>query len=343
MLPPGPLLVQLPNWLGDAVVATGLLGGLARALPGRDIDLFGNAVSLAVATGHPGIRRLLPLGGVERSFWARWRAALPLRRSHYAASLTLSPSWTAAFIARQIGARRRVGFAGPGRAVCFSHQVQRPVRGSEHLLEEYERLAAALGVAAGGVEPQVVVAPAARERAQALTGAEGYLAVAPAAIYGPAKRWGVDRFAEAAGRLVADRDWRVVVVGGPGDRQVCAELGSRLGVAAIDLSGRTTIAELAAVLAGASLVLANDSGPMHLAAAVGAPVVGIFGSTEPAWTAPVGGAVARCEPPPPCAPCYRRTCDEGYVCLERLEAGRVVEIANGLLARRGRPGRVDDV
>jgi heptosyltransferase-2 len=97
--------------------------------------------------------------------------------------------------------------------------------------------------------------------------------------------------------------------------------------AAVNLCGATDIPALAAVLAGATVVIANDSGPMHLARAVGAPTIGIFGSTEPRWTAPRGGRVMIAVDRPPCAPCYQHTCAIGYVCLTRIPIADVVAAA----------------
>jgi heptosyltransferase-2 len=163
--------------------------------------------------------------------------------------------------------------------------------------------------------------------------------VAPGATYGPAKRWSAPGFAQVARTLALEHGWRVVVVGGEGDRAPAAAVTAALRVAegptVVDLAGTTTVQELAAVLAGARLVIANDSGPMHLAAAVGAPLVGLFGSTEPGWTAPLGGIAVTTEPRPACAPCFERTCDVGYVCLTELDPARVVEASERALAAAG--------
>jgi heptosyltransferase-2 len=161
--------------------------------------------------------------------------------------------------------------------------------------------------------------------------------LAPGATFGPAKRWPAERFA-ALGRELQARDrCRIVLVGGPGDREVGREVARALETPPlvpppIDLVGETDLATLGAVLAGARLVVANDSGPMHLARAVGAPTVGIFGSTAPKWTAPRGGEVVTADERPGCAPCYRRTCSIAVQCLVRIPVGAVRAAADRALA-----------
>jgi heptosyltransferase-2 len=258
-----------------------------------------------------------------------------LRSLDVAASITLPPSPSAAVLARRVGAPVRVGFAGPLRGLCFSECVVRRQRGSVHLVDEYLELLRRVVPEAPRARPRVLVGDEQARRLRPELGEAGsYLALAPGAIYGPAKRWSAERFAQAAAQLARAHGLGVVLVGGEGDRETCGEVSRRLAATpALDLSGRTSIAELAAVLAGAALVIANDSGPMHLAAAVGAPVVGVFGSTEPGWTAPLGGAVVTAAPRPECAPCYARRCDIGYGCLTAIAVEQVVAAAGQVLDR----------
>jgi heptosyltransferase-2 len=312
------------------VVATGTLLSLARAWHDRAIDVLGNEVALAVVDGHPEVRRAIDAGG-GHGLRGRLRVAGGLRAAGYAGSLTLPPSCSAALVARRLGAPVRAGFDGLAGRVCFTQRVARPRRGTLHLLEEYRRLVSALGREAELLSPAVRVTARAAERAVEMIGSAAYVAVAPGAEYGPAKRWPAERFAECADALAAARGWQVVVVGGRGDREACDRTTALLGPPARNLCGRTSIGELAAVLARARLVLANDSGPMHLAAAVGSPVVGIFASSEPRWTAPLGGEAVAVEPRPDCAPCYRRTCKIGYPCLTGLTSDAVRRAAERLL------------
>jgi len=290
----------------------------------------GNPAALAVVAGHPLVRRGIRYErhGEHRQPSAFLAFGRELRQAGYEAHVVLPSTPSAALLAKLAGAPVRAGFDGLGRRFCFTHRLRRGRRGSAHLLEEYRALLALVYPEAPPAEPTVLVTDEARARAQALIGDRGgngdqeYLVLAPGATFGPAKRWPAERFAELGRRLAAASGCRIVLVGGSGDQATVAAVAAAVPQA-IDLAGRTDLPTLAAVLAGARVVVANDSGPMHLARAVSAPTVGIFGSTEPRWTAPRGGQVVLARVRPPCAPCYRRTCPIAVECLARITVAEV--------------------
>jgi heptosyltransferase-2 len=342
------VLISLPNWLGDAVLATGLLAGLARLARPPIVDVCGNATALAVAGGHPLVRRAIRYE--RHGEHARPRAFLALARSlrmeGYAAHVVLPSTPSAALFARAVGAPIRAGFAGIGRRILLTHRVRRGPRGSEHLLDEYRRVLAQLDLEVPHSEPEVEVSAEAAAKGRALLAAQigerRYAVLAPGATFGPTKRWPAERFARVAERLATGPGLAVVLVGGRGDAAtgtaVAAALSGAAGqhggaqVAVADLTGKTDLADLAAVLQGAAVVVANDSGPLHLARAVGTPAVGIFGSTEPKWTGPRGGRIVIAAERPPCAPCFKRRCGIGFVCLTRIAVDDVAAAAEAALA-----------
>jgi heptosyltransferase-2 len=336
------LLLLLPNWLGDAVLSTGLLAGLAHLERPPVVDVCGNRTALAVAGGHRAVRRAIlyerhGAHGRPRAFFALART---LRAEGYAAHIVLPPTPSAALFARCVGAPVRAGFDGPARRLFLSHRVRRGPRGSAHLLEEYRSVLALLERNVPAAEPEVGVEAGAARRAEELIGGRrAYAVIAPGATFGPTKRWPAERFARVAEALAARHRLAIVLVGGPGDAPATAAVRAELAGAsidAIDLAGRTDLGVLGALLAGAAVVVGNDSGPMHLARAVGAPVVGVFGSTEPRWTAPRGGRVVIAAERPPCAPCYRRTCAIDFVCLTRIPPEAVVAAAEAALVGEAR-------
>ena len=155
-----------------------------------------------------------------------------------------------------------------------------------------------------------------------------YAVVAPGASYGPAKQWGPERFAKA-GRALGSGCAGILLVGSQEDgdpaRHVIREL--RGSVPAFDLTGATDLPALVGILAKGGLVLSNDSGVMHLAAALGRPTIGVFGSTSPVWTSADAPWVRSLYAAYPCSPCFRRTCPIGYGCLRSIDASDVVAAA----------------
>jgi heptosyltransferase-2 len=333
--------ISLPNWLGDALMARPLLHAIRRSSPGAPVLATGPAPLLALLEAEALFDETEPWPADRAS---RDRAVERVRAWRPDAAIVLPPSFSSAFAAWRSGARRRVGFAGQWRSLLLSTAIARPPRGEQHLSREYAALGEALGARAID-PPSLPVPPRARAEALALresAGARGaaYAVIAPGAIYGPAKRWDAGRFAELARRLMA-RGLDVFVCGGEAEREVGARVLSALGGArdgghgvAIDAIGRTSLGALSALCAGAAIAVSNDSGLAHLAGAVGAPTVVIFGSTSSGWTAPLGARVRVVQRATPCAPCFRRTCAIGYRCLERIEVDRVEAACADVLAER---------
>ena len=311
------VLVRLPNWLGDLLMARPLLHALRAALPGATIDAQG-----------PGASELL----AREQLWDRWSrpateraAAAPVEAPHDAA-IILPPSFSSAWRVG-FGVPLRIGFAADGRSWLLTHAVRRPARGDLHLSAEYLGLGAPLGVQA---VPLPILEPTADEREQAaarvrsLAPGGGPTAIlAPGAIYGPAKRWPVERFI-ALGRRLVGSGFTLLVCGAGVDRAVAEAVAGGIGPSAHALAGETTLGEQLALCATAGFTACNDSGIAHLAAASGCPTVVIFGSTSSAWTVPLGPRVTVVQHAPVCAPCFQRDCRIGYRCLTAVQVAEVV-------------------
>jgi heptosyltransferase-2 len=228
-----------------------------------------------------------------------------MRRAAPRRALVFTAAWSGPLAARISGAPLRMGWAGGGGSRLLTHALD-PGDRSSPLWNRYLRLARF----AGG-EPEerpnfrLDPGPEAAGRAgELLASARGEpVALAPGAAYGPAKQWPIDYFEELA-RSLRERGYAPVVVGGDQER----ETGRRLAAVALDLTGSTGLLEAVAVLARCRAVVSNDSGALHLARAAGTRVIGLFGSSSPAWTGPTPaeGEVLRLGLS--CSPCYRRTC-----------------------------------
>jgi len=334
----GPLLCLTPNWIGDAVLALPALQELARAGPPLHV------------VGPSSVRRILEeVGGTSQWIelpaqrFERLRRAWSLRSARYAAALLLTPSFSSALFARTAGAGLRCGEASDARSLLLTHPLPRIDR-QRHLSISYLDMAVhCLGILGSGMQekvaegmpqppiPRLQVREAELKALRELPeGVERAVVVAPGARFGPAKQYPAERFAAAARSLADTWHCPIVLVGTAEDARATASVHSLIP-SAIDLTGRTSLGQLLAILKQARVTLSNDSGTMHLAAAVGGAVVGVFGSTNPAWTAPLGKRARFLVHPVFCSPCYARQCREDFACMLNQTAETLATTARQLV------------
>ncbi len=304
-LPQAALTVLAKPWVADVVELSGLADEtiLYRA-PGGQTGLLGK-VSLA-----------------------RF-----LRRRGFDGVILLPNAFAAAFLAAAAGIPLRAGYASDGRGFLLTHRVP-PTPGNwprRHQVGYYLDLVRTLGFSAPVEEVSSLRMPG-------MAGSvRGRVVFSPGASFGPAKMWPVERWIELGRRLVG-RGCHLVILGSAAEAATGSRMAQGVGLGAEDRSGRTTLREAAVVLAGAVVVVSNDSGLMHLAAAVGARLVALFGSTDPVATGPLSVSSVVIRGTAPCAPCFRRECNrrEGNMacfdevtvdqveaaCLEALERGK---------------------
>ena len=324
------VVVRLPNWLGDIVMSLPALAMVRRgfsrwnlsvALPSAFAPLFREATDaepdaiVSIAESERGIRR----------------EAAKLRETKSDLVILLTNSFGSAVVARASGIPERWGYRHRFRAALLTKAVARP-KGRVHQAEYYRALARGLGLP--DVTSPARVMPSARTiaRGQELLQQGGIptgmpvVGVAPGATYGFAKQWPPTRVAEVVRRLL-DRGIASVLVGAAGDREAARAIES--SVRTVNLIGRTTLTELIGVVAACGAFLSNDSGAMHLAAALGRPVVATFGPTDERVTAPEGDHELFTADVF-CRPCMLRDCPIDHRCMKRIPPDRV---ADALLRR----------
>lgn len=318
------LSVRLPNWLGDTVMTVPLLGALRTAFPGSEILAAGPWVSILAGQGLADVLLVYP-----RAWSGRIRSADLARDFRPGTALLLPNSLEAALSARYWGAERRIGFAAGGRSWLLTDARPLPSP-RRHQVDEYLLLGELLGTAADARVPRL--APPATDAAErrevrgwlvdTVTEAPGpIVGLHLGAAYGDAKIWPTERVIE----LVADLKRRAampVLLGPPETAEAARDVVATTG--AVTLVGRDRPALLPAVLAEVDVVVAGDTGVAHLAAALGTPVVALFGPTDPALSAPRGPVVVL-RHAVPCAPCFYRTCPIDHPCLRGITATEVAE------------------
>lgn len=332
------LVIRAPNWLGDAVLALPAMAAARAHFAGVEITVAAPAGIAALFREETIARpdRVLDLPGKHSEVTAA------LRSGGFDACLLFPNSFRAAWQARRAGIPHRWGYGTAYRRWLLTRVSRKPARGDvRHQADYYRALVQGLDIpadqAASHGLPLVRPTPASVARADALlrqhgwTDGDPFLAMLPGAAYGQAKQWPADRMAETAARLARERGLRCVLLGASHDTPAARAIESWLRAAApeqagrvIDLVGRTSLGALAGVLDRAAVCVSNDSGGMHLAAALGRPVVAIFGPTDEHATAPLGNHTVLVEPVF-CRPCQLRDCPIDHRCMKRISVQRVLD------------------
>lgn len=332
------LLVRATNWLGDTLMTVPAVYRMRRAVPAPCGLFVLCPEGLApVWEAAPWVDEVITFPGKRLGRQARRR----LRRLRPGVAVVLPNSFGSALDVWRAGVPRRLGREGRGRSGLLTDRLPTWPRPSgvvsEHQVGRYLELAAALGdIDWGTACPRLEVPDAAGTAAEFGIVADKEspcLVIAPGAAYGPAKQWPVERFAAVA------REWegRVIVVGTGRERMAATHVAAEVdGV--LNLAGETSLRQLMAVVTCATCVVANDSGVMHLAAALGTQGVAIFGSTDPVATGPVGGRWIVLQNAPECSPCFERKCgrrgENAYMCMKGVQVSAVLEAITMLCARR---------
>ncbi|NOZ93118.1 MAG: lipopolysaccharide heptosyltransferase II [Acidobacteria bacterium] len=327
LAPDARVIVRTTNWLGDVMIALPALRALRERFPEGHLAVHIRANLAEVLSGVSWIDEVLPLGlrGGAAGLGDRLRAARALRERRFDLAVLFPNSFDSALLPFMARVPRRLGYARDGRGPLLTDpQPATPEIRAVHQVRYYLDLLRPLGVTGADEAPTLEIAPEARERAaELLTGLPGegpILALAAGSAYGRAREWPEESFARLAKILAARHGARFVLVGAPREVEQCrkiVELAGELPGGGILISaGKTTPADLAALLSRCEGFFGNDSGAMHVAAAVGIPTLAIFGSTNPANTRPLGPRAEIFVSDRECSPCMARTCRYGhYGCL----------------------------
>jgi len=275
-------------------------------------------------------------GGLQ---WSARRAIAQQVRGRFQRAIVCPNSFKSALLPFWAGIAQRVGYHGEARYGLLTRRLNNPdPHARPPMVDWYGALAdSALPVDA---QPRMQVAEQACQQAMAAQGLQvkGYFVLVPGAEYGPAKRWPAAHFAALAQQLINQHQWPVLLLGSAKDAPLCAEIASTVNAAlpgtCHDLAGRTQLEEAIALVAKARAMVSNDSGLMHVAAALGVPQVAIFGSSSPLHTPPLSPLAqvvwlkndAHYQPPLDCAPCFARQCPLGHTrCLRDVTVEMVLE------------------
>ncbi len=353
---PKRILVIRTDLMGDVILSLPAVRALHRAYPAAHIDMLVLPANVGVIKQDPAITRIVTY---DPNIWRRPHAFLTpatyraflgliggLRAAQYDLCLSLAGDWASVF-AFLSQARRRVGY----RDEAYPFFMTDPVPGRRYRLHQHEvEYIAGLAKAAGGIledeqrEPTLVVSEQARAEVKTLLEANGVaegdllIAAHAGATNGVAKRWPISHWSALADQLITEIGAKVILTGAASDAEITGAVAARMRQIPLDFAGKTTIPQLAALLARCDLVISGDSGPLHMAGAVGTPVIALHGPTDPALSGPVGKDATVLRLGIWCSPCY----DASFwavcrfynpVCMKAILPDQVLTAARDCLER----------
>ncbi len=332
------LLVVGPSWVGDMVMAQSLFEVLKRQAPERPIDVLAPGWSLPLLERMPQVRAgiEMPLGHGRLALGVRWRLGRSLR-GRYLKAIVLPNSWKSAVVPWAARIPVRTGWRGEMRYGLLNDLRRLDPSRLTMTVQRFVALAEAPGAPLPPIPPpRLEVPPRGPAAALAAHGLEKprdvrLLALCPGAEYGPAKRWPEWKYGELAHEFMK-KGWQVWLFGSEKDRPVCDNVQAIAG-GGVNLAGRTTLAEAVDLLSLADAVVSNDSGLMHVAAALDRPLVAIYGSSDPGFTPPLNARHRILSLGLACSPCFERECPLGHLrCLREIA---VADVAAALESMEG--------
>ena len=325
------ILIRATNWVGDAIMALPALRAVRGKFADASIAIVARPYVADIYRDQAICDELIACdpNGEHRGWKGKELLGKELRARNFDVALLLQNAFDAAWLAWRAGVPERIGYARDGRSFLLTKAIKVPRRGEIPPHEKFyylELLRRAGWIDALKEDTHIAldVPETARKHAmQKLLEAGARpnarrVAVGAGASYGSAKCWPPERFAAALNNFLSGKEVDVVLFGTGAEAAVSTAIARTLRRAPIDLTGKTPIADLPALLSQCNLFLGNDSGAMHVAAAVGLPVVAIFGPTDPGGTAPVTPRASIVQQKPYCSPCFLRRCPTDHRCMDAV-------------------------
>jgi heptosyltransferase-2 len=330
------ILIVAPSWVGDSILSEPLIALLRQPYEEPQIDVLAPPWCAPVYARMRGIRKIIesPFVHGRLDLAARRALAIKLRAENYSRAIVLSNTWKSALVTWLARIPIRTGYVGEARWALLNDPRKLQKLLVPRLVNRYAALAGTPGKLMPAPPAPVLVPNMANRsaavRALSLKTRRPVAVLCPGAEFGVAKRWPPNQFAELAALFLRD-GFRVWLVGSPNDKLASATVLQSMDDSSRqihDLCGRTDLGTAIDLLSLASLVVSNDSGLMHAAAAVGVPVVALFGSSSPEYTPPLSPLARIAKIDIECSPCFKRECPLGHFkCMRELSPNLVYDLA----------------
>lgn len=328
------LLVRGVNWVGDTILTYPTLEALRKKFLNSKISILIPHTLIDLWITSPYVDEIIPFKKKKgiRSIFEDLRLGYLLRRKRFDLALILPRSFHSALQVFLAGVPIRLGYEDGGRSFLLTHKIPRTKEIlSYHRVYYYRKLLEPFGETPDFSAPHLRLREEDRDWAKGMlkrlgvSGDSLLIALNPGATYGQAKCWPPNRFGELGKRLSLRWNAVFLIFGKEEEGKVTHEILRFLGRKGIDLSGKTNLLQLAALLEECHLLISNDTGTMHVGSAVGTPIVSIFGSTDPSTTGPWGDGHIIIKKDVPCSPCFRRVCSGDHKCMGLISVGEVEE------------------
>ncbi|MDP1879501.1 MAG: lipopolysaccharide heptosyltransferase II [Parachlamydiaceae bacterium] len=336
---PTNIIVRMPNWLGDLVMATPILADLRHHFPKAKITAMCQGGLGAIIQKDPHIDEILqfkrPSGWMHRE--SHGDIIIPLRQGHYDLGILLTNSFSSAWWFWRGEVKNRLGFKGGFRSALLDYPISfHEEFKTQHLVKTYKELIKPLGIPLSKTPPQLYLSNEEIQEAHeclktfGIKSSDLLIGVNPGAAFGSAKCWLPDRFKKLTEKLLENPSIKIIYFGDKAGSPLVQDICSNFSERVINLAGKTTLRQLMALIQMCHLFLTNDSGPMHIASALGVPLIALFGSTSDVATGPYNGGLV-IHKHVPCSPCYRRECPIDFRCMKEISIDEVYESIQKLI------------
>jgi heptosyltransferase II len=331
------ILVRGVNWVGDTVLSYPTVQQLKTLFPKSHLAVLIPSYLVDLWKTFPYVDEIIPFqkkGGIG-SLWEDLNLGQSLKERNFDLAVILPRSFRSALHIYLARIPIRIGYRDEGRSLFLTHGIRRTKEMLRvHRVYYYQKLLEPLGKIEDPPSPQIFLREEDRKWAdQVLKDLEipegkPLIGMNPGATYGLAKCWYPDRFGEVGKRLSEKWETRVLLFGKEEERPIVHEILKHMGTKGIDLTGKTGLLQLAALMERCTLLVTNDTGTMHVATAVGTPVVAIFGSTPPLTTGPWGDRHVVVKRDVSCSPCWKRICPTDHRCMELITVDEIEEVVD---------------
>lgn len=324
------ILVRMPNWIGDLVMATPVLTDLRKAFPESSITAMCRSPICELLREDASLDELFCFTKPTNNFLKREEKRdiiSKMKGGKYDLGILLTNSFSSAWWFWQGGVKRRIGFASNLRSFLLTDSPAYP-KGKMHQVDVYKKLLEPLGISKSESSPRLYVSEKEVEESKELLFQRGYargkklVGINPGAAYGTAKCWPPERYCDLAKQLL-EEDVFVVFFGDAASYDLVKAICQGLPSKVMNLAGVTSLRELACLIKDCDVLVTNDSGPMHIAAAFGTPLVALFGSTDDQATGPYGHSSSVITKRVSCSPCLKRVCPIDFRCMTQISVEEV--------------------